>query len=111
MDVAVLCCMDVAVSYQGERVEFHDDKPHLAFRIFSSEVFQSQEARQLAGMVHSAPHYDAVHYSIDWPEGTLLNHTISFTLPIKLPPVRLILILIVIVLTLTAIILFMQLYI
>ncbi|GAB5373361.1 hypothetical protein AAMO2058_001744600 [Amorphochlora amoebiformis] len=71
--------------HMREPVRFVNGR-HLAFRIFSNEVIKTMEAQQVASRVHSSPHYDMIAENLDWPQGTRMNHTISFTLPIKLPP-------------------------
>mmetsp|Transcript_25587 Transcript_25587/g.42873 ORF Transcript_25587/g.42873 Transcript_25587/m.42873 type:complete len:300 (-) Transcript_25587:365-1264(-) len=71
-------------SQLGEPVRLYRGH-HLAFRILSSEVLKSREAREIVNKFHSPPHFDGVIESMDWPEGTQTNHSISFTLPIKLP--------------------------
>jgi len=36
--------------------------------------------------MHSTPHFDLVYNSLPWPNSAKMNHSISFTLPIHLPP-------------------------
>ena len=43
-------------------------------------------AREIVRTTMAPPHYDMVHTQLPWPAETdYTNHTISFTLPIRVP--------------------------
>lgn len=68
-----------------EPVELYGRDSHLSFRIQSSEVLTSNEAVQFASTFNSPPHWDGIYDNLPWQEGTQFNHSISFTLPVRLP--------------------------
>jgi len=67
----------------GEPVEMNDGSL-FAFRIYRADIL-SPEAIPYVTKLHSPPHYDTLWKFQRWPEGFHFNHTISFTLPIRLP--------------------------
>lgn len=58
---------------------------HFAFRVMDSDVIKTDEQRAFVAKFHSPPHYDTPYGSVPFPEDIMYNHTIAFTLPLKLP--------------------------
>jgi len=55
------------------------------FRLFNIQDFENQTWNDLIQKIEAPPHFDNVWRSLNWPDGTRFDRTLSFTLPIELP--------------------------